>query len=713
VVYFNSWQNTSFLADLKYDCLHSVEIALGKLVQVDSSQPLSVFLSSLIAHSQGALLIILDQFEEYFLYHPEPEGERFDDELSTAICDDLSETAFLVSVRDDWLSKLDRFQDRIPNLLSNMLRLDHLNRAAGEAAIRMPLQVFNLQQIAGSVDIEIEDDLVKAVLNEIRAGTLNMNRHSGTGHIREEEYDDRIETAFLQLVLERIWDEERAVNSNILRLDTYKRLGGAHQIVQTHLDRVMNELGPVDLDSCARMFQFLVTPKGAKIAHQTADLVSYAARPEREVKAILEELASKRVLRRMASPERYEIFHDVLASAILDWRARRLQLELEQQAQVQRRAANRFRLLSLALAAMVIIVSLVALYARKKAEDAKNFHTALDLSNKDLSDAQVLYAHKDYSGARVLLQRLATAGNSKAMMLLGQLYEFGFGVKQDIAVAKSWYADGARLGDPNSMYNLALLYENGKGVSQDYAVARDWFKMAADTGHVASMYYLGVLYVTGSPTLPRNYAEARAWFQKAADQGHPSAMYDLALLYANGLGVIQNYPQALSWYQRAADLGHSSAMFEVGLYYSEGLGVPRNYKNALHWYARAADQGHDGAMFELGRCYSEGLGVEQDYHAAFRWYQKASDLGNTGAMSALGALYESGHGTERSYLKARQWFERAATLEDADAMYQLGKLYSRGLGVSVNYDTALAWFRKSLKAGNPAATDAIRSITRR
>src|ERR1700721_821653 len=73
------------------------------------------------------------------------------------------------------------------------------------------------------------------------------------------------------------------------------------------------------------MFVHLVTPSRTKIAQSTADLITYAEAPDGEVIAVLKELTDQprtRILRRLPNPEQYEIFHDVLAQHILDWRRR-------------------------------------------------------------------------------------------------------------------------------------------------------------------------------------------------------------------------------------------------------------------------------------------------------------------------------------------------------------------------------------------------------
>ena len=63
-----------------------------------------------------------------------------------------------------------------------------------------------------------------------------------------------------------------------------------------------------------------MTPSGAKIAQQAADLAEYAGVPEADVTPVLGSLSDHRIVRRGRRRARYEIFHDVLAEAVLAWR---------------------------------------------------------------------------------------------------------------------------------------------------------------------------------------------------------------------------------------------------------------------------------------------------------------------------------------------------------------------------------------------------------
>jgi hypothetical protein len=153
--------------------------------------------------------------------------------------------------------------------------------------------------------------------------------HGVTPAAEQQHGSGTIEAPYLQLVMTRLWEEERRAKSSVLRLVTLQSLGGVQSIVETHLDHTMSLLSADDRDFAARVFHYLVTPSGTKIAHSSADLAKYAAVDEAKLTPVLNRLAQPevRVVRLVQSPRgdaapRYEIFHDVLGAAVLDWRGR-------------------------------------------------------------------------------------------------------------------------------------------------------------------------------------------------------------------------------------------------------------------------------------------------------------------------------------------------------------------------------------------------------
>lgn len=303
----------------------------------------------------GELCLVLDQFEELFLYHAE--GGLLD-ALPEIVTRPGLRVNVVLGIRDDELAQLDVFKAHIPGLFSNYLRLDLLDRHETRAAILGPLDRYNELE---STDVAIEPELVEAVLGEVAAGRIDPGL-VGRGSVGEEDRT-RIETPYLQLVMQRLWEVERERRSDVLRLSTLAELGGAQHIVEDHLDRAMAALTPPQRDVAAGMFDHLVTPSGAKIAHGVSDLASFARVDPTQVEPVLQSLARERILRPTGenghAGDRYEIYHDVLAGAVLAWRAQH-----EAEAALQReRIESRRRQRRLAIVAAISLVAFTVMAA--------------------------------------------------------------------------------------------------------------------------------------------------------------------------------------------------------------------------------------------------------------------------------------------------------------------------------------------------------------
>jgi hypothetical protein len=277
------------------------------------------------------VLIILDQFEEYFLYHPDDDGDAsFAVEFPRAVNHPNPSVSFLIAIREDALARLDRFKGRLPNLFGNYLRTKHLDTAAARAAIEKPLEVYN-RLVSPEEPFTAEPELVQAVLHQVQIGKVALGA-AGRGMVGQDaspgHTDQRIETPHLQLVLTRLWREEVTAGSHTLQAETLRRLGGAQQIVPTYLDQALGALPPRQQDIAAGIFHHLVTPSGTKIAHTTRDLADYAQLPEAELVSVLQKLSRGdfRILRPVPPPSgqpdaepTYELLHNVLTPAILGW----------------------------------------------------------------------------------------------------------------------------------------------------------------------------------------------------------------------------------------------------------------------------------------------------------------------------------------------------------------------------------------------------------
>ena len=278
----------------------------------------------------GALLVVLDQFEEYFMYHPDECGDDqltgFADELARIVGDTALPVNILLSIREDAWAKLDRFEGHIPALFDNYLRVDHLDRGAAREAIEEPIVAWNNTLVEGERQFEIEPALVEAVLAATAVGGLTLTADSESSPA--ETAGDRVEAPFLQLVLDRIWRDAVAGGQHRLTLARLNALGGARRIVENHLLDALGRLTPQEQDIASDCARFLVSRSKTKIAYTGSDLAEWTGRPEAQVTAVLDKLCSGesgRILRAIAPAQdegstSYELFHDILAEPILAWR---------------------------------------------------------------------------------------------------------------------------------------------------------------------------------------------------------------------------------------------------------------------------------------------------------------------------------------------------------------------------------------------------------
>jgi WD40 repeat protein len=365
VLVFSSWRG-----DVEQSLVEALDALAGVGGETNGyGQPPGATLEAAIERcalrSGGRVFLILDQFEEYFVYHPVGSP---DDAFAAALPRALSRQdvplSVLISIREDAVARLDRFKSRVPNLFDNSLRLDHLNRAAAREAIERPLARWR-ETRPGAGPSAIEPELVETVLDEVKAGTLEVTQGSAVtaaGSVEE------VETPYLQLVLTRLWSEEAAAGSPVMRLSTVQRLGGAQGIVSTHLESAMESLPQEDRDIAAAAFRYLVTRSRSKIAHSVTDLADWTDVDQERLAGVLERLSGgdARILRPVGEGS-YEIYHDVLADAILAWRAGHEAARLSEE--VLRRSIAR-----LALVAGIIafaVVALLALLAHSESNQAK------------------------------------------------------------------------------------------------------------------------------------------------------------------------------------------------------------------------------------------------------------------------------------------------------------------------------------------------------
>ena len=115
--------------------------AVASAVHARLDVPLTDALAERTLATGSEVYLVLDQMEEYVLYHGR-DGGPLADELEELLTRPDLPVHVLLGVRDDALADLDAFKRRLPALFGNLLRLDHLTRAAARSAIEGPLRAY-------------------------------------------------------------------------------------------------------------------------------------------------------------------------------------------------------------------------------------------------------------------------------------------------------------------------------------------------------------------------------------------------------------------------------------------------------------------------------------------------------------------------------------------------------------------------------------------
>ena len=179
-------------------------------------------------------------------------------------------------------------------------------------------------------------------------------------------------------MLTRLWEEERRSGSHTLRAATLERLGGAERLVRSHLADALAELDDHSRDVTAAVFHQLGHTLGDEDRPHRAGSRGVRGGPRVGARCRYSRRSPAARILRPVDPApgettpRFEIFHDVLAPAILDWRA------AHEQARVAREEAARRRTVRRRLAAggstmllLVVVFAGLAIWALGQRSEAQ------------------------------------------------------------------------------------------------------------------------------------------------------------------------------------------------------------------------------------------------------------------------------------------------------------------------------------------------------
>ncbi len=453
VLYFDAWAGVEPESALKQK-LAAMAISAG-IADPLVGAPTLTELARLIASDGKTLVLLLDQFEEFLINHPQ-ELDPLRIELAALVRAPSVDARVLISLREEFLAAIEPFRPEILTLFQSTYRLESLSADKVRDAVVKPAARFG-----GDVEPELVDRLITDLSEGATDGTtdnppsadvapargwrmwtanvLDRLRGRQATSVARRTSANRdpirrvsggvIDLPMLQLVCESLWAAAPVIDGRkSLTLDFYQtRLGGKRRILDDHIRSRMPRSWR-DRFFTATLMRYLAPPSGLKISYSPADLAAYSGLDSARVEAELGRLSGPkaRILRQREFKDsvRYELQHDALIRHITPWRD-----EVLADAEIRRR----MHLSAVAVALIVALVVAERMYHRR--EVRQNTSNQLnELSKMNETERE---------------QRAGTTFESVARYLLFQ--ESGSGRFDDLetllvaneGLLPDWYTNGA------------------------------------------------------------------------------------------------------------------------------------------------------------------------------------------------------------------------------------------------------------------------------
>lgn len=306
-------------------------------------------------------------------------------------------------------------------------------------------------------------------------------------------------------------------------------------------------------------------------------------------------------------------------------------------------------------------------------------------------------------------------GDTNAMLSLSNMYADGLGVEKNEELAVelrqrcketfNWQLYGimpldyakeqAKEGDEEAMYQLGQRYQNGNGVEQNIEIASDWWHKAATKGYVPACHDLGIYYVFTKHDLEKGLK----WLAKSASADYVLSYRALGDIYLNGWGVESDIEKGIAYLTKAAENNHEDTQLRLAGVYHDGEYVDKDFSKAKYWFEKYLEHDSAEANYRMGRCLFEGDMYEQNYHQALEYFTKAVKEGCHDASPYYINMLWYGNNVDKNQEAVLATYKELAEKNDEVATYYLYKLYIDDQFDGKNVETAISYLQKSADMG--------------
>jgi len=252
---------------------------------------------AVIEQKNKTLVLVFDQFEEFFLFQPASVRQAF----AQAVRDGLDQNGnfrLVIGLREEYLARATELEPYWPGLFRNRLWIRHLARTDAEAAIVGPCEICG---------VTLEEELVPHILADLSGGS------------------GEVELPIFQVVLDSLYRKALAETPAHprLTLGAYRELGQVQTILGRFLEERVQSYTEAT-EAARQILKALVTAEGTRQWGTLSDVALRAKQfgPELaddRVAELLRRLIDDRLVREDPDQHWYELRHDALAQQIRQW----------------------------------------------------------------------------------------------------------------------------------------------------------------------------------------------------------------------------------------------------------------------------------------------------------------------------------------------------------------------------------------------------------
>lgn len=275
----------------------SIKKILGSLAitPLKAKSSFKAILHSIYLDYFKPIYLIFDQFEELFIFGNDEEIETFIDQLNPLLEAEIPFKCIFV-IRGEYLENLALFEDKLPEIFNNRIRLERMTRKNAARVITEPSKLYN---------IEVEEGFIPQLLDR-------FGGHKAT-----------IELTYLQVFLDKLYKKSIAASPEkpAFTLELLESVGKIDDVLGEFLDEQLSKTD--NPENAMAILKAFVSGEGTKKPITLPEVVEFAVAiganlNAENVDSYLRKFVDLRILKDKDENGRYELRHDSLAGKIFE-----------------------------------------------------------------------------------------------------------------------------------------------------------------------------------------------------------------------------------------------------------------------------------------------------------------------------------------------------------------------------------------------------------